>query len=188
MDRVSEKIIKDAKKEHDRIIKSAEEERKEKSEERKEEIKRITKQIEKEAKEREESEYERLVGLEEIRIRNNLLQYKHHLMNNFLREVEENIISFDGYKNLITSLIEKAVETGKEEISAGKNERVIDQKFIEKLNKEKGWQLKLCKDRVPIKGGFILSRENLRVDASVETILKQKIETQKPELVKILFG
>lgn len=187
MDKVSQKILDDAKKEDDRIIKEAEKKRKEIEKVTAAEIKKLTEEIERKAREAEEKEYERLIGLKNIEQKNTLLEYKHHLMNELFKKVKEEILKNNKYPELIKSLFEVSVDSGKEEVLVGKNEKIIDKEFINKLNKNKGWHLKLSKEKLPIKGGFILRSEKTQIDASIETILNEKKEVLEPEVVRILF-
>ncbi len=188
MDRVSEKILADAEKECNRIIKTAEENRERKRDEGREEIKQQREQIEKESNKVEEREYERLTGLKEIESRNDLLEHKHKLMSRLFNEIQDELLSIDRYKKLIISLFENLIEIGSEQVFVGRDEKIIDEKLIERLNREKGWELILSSQRVPIKGGFILERGKVRIDAGIETVLNEKMKLLEPELVKILFN
>jgi len=187
MDKVSQKILDDAKKESDRIIREAEKKRKEIEKATMGEIKKLAEEIDRKTKEAEEREYERLIGLKNIEQKNTLLEYKHHLMNELFKEVMEKVLRNNKYPELIKSLFEVSVGSGKEEVLVGKNEQVINKEFINKLNKNKGWHLKLSNEKLPIKGGFILRSEKTQIDASIETILREKKEVLEPELVSILF-
>lgn len=187
MDKVSQKILDDAKKESDRIIREAEKKRKEIEKATMGEIKKLAEEIDRKTKEAEEREYERLIGLKNIEQKNTLLEYKHHLMDELFKEVVEKVLRNNKYPELIKSLFEVSVDSGKEEVLVGKNEQVINKEFINKLNKNKGWHLKLSNEKLPIKGGFILRSEKTQIDASIETILREKKEVLDPELVSILF-
>ncbi|OYD15243.1 hypothetical protein CH333_06235 [candidate division WOR-3 bacterium JGI_Cruoil_03_44_89] len=188
MNKVSKKILEDVEKEGNRIVEEAKEKKKEIEKATESEIKKLTEEIDLEVKETEEREYERLMGLKNIEQRNILLGYKHNLMNQLFEEIREEILKSNGYPKLIDSLFEVGVESGKEDVLVGKDEKIINKKFIDKLNKDKGWHLKLSKERVPIKGGFILRGEKTEIDASIETVLGEKREILEPELVDILFG
>ncbi len=187
MDKVSQKILDDAKKESDRIIREAEKKREEIENATTGEIKKLTEEIDRKTKDAEEREYERLIGLKNIEQKNTLLEYKHHLMDELFKEVMEKVLRNNKYPELIKSLFEVSVDSGKEEVLVGKNEKVINKEFINKLNKNKGWHLKLSNEKLPIKGGFILRSEKTQIDASIETILREKKEGLEPELVSILF-
>jgi len=187
MDKVSQKILDDAKKESAKIIKEAEKKRKEIEKETKREMKKLTEETDKKMKEREEREYERLIGLKEIEQRKALLEYKHNLMSRLFKEVRAEILKGDRYPKLIESLFKMSVESGREEVLVGKDEKFITKEFIDKLNKDKNWHLKLSDERIPIKGGFILKSEKTRIDASIETIIREKKELLEVTLVDMLF-
>jgi V/A-type H+-transporting ATPase subunit E len=187
MDKVSKKILDDAKKESHRIIREAEKKRKEIEKATEREMKRLIEEIGREAREREEREYERLIGLKNIEQRNTLLEYKHNLMDKLFKDVQEEILRSNKYPKLIESLFKVSVESGTENVLVGKDEKIINREFIGKLNKDKGWHLKLSKERLPIKGGFILKSEKTQIDASLETVIREKKEILEPKLVNILF-
>ncbi|MBC8481041.1 MAG: hypothetical protein H8D47_00035, partial [Planctomycetes bacterium] len=68
-------------------------------------------------------------------------------------------LSDEQYRDLITKLLLKAVETGSEEVIIDTNEKRIDQPLIESVNKQlegKG-NLKLSNEKAQIGAGFILS-------------------------------
>ena len=188
MDKVSQKIMEDAKKESNKIIKEAEKKKKEIKSATKRELKKITEKIERRAKEKGEREFERLIGLKEIEQRNTLLGYKHELMNSLFNKVVDDICKGDKYSKLIESLFENSVESGEEEVFVCKGEKIINEKFIQKINKDKGWKLKLSNEKIPIRGGFILKGKNKDIDASIGTIIKEKRELLETELVRMLFG
>ncbi|MEA3432488.1 MAG: V-type ATP synthase subunit E family protein [candidate division WOR-3 bacterium] len=187
MDKVSQKILDDAKKEGAKIIKEAEKKRKEIEEETEREMKKLTEETDKKMKEREEREYERWISLKEVEQRKALLEYKHNLMSKLFKEVRAEILKGDRYHKLIESLFKMSVESGREEVLVGKDEKFITKEFIDKLNKDKNWHLKLSDERIPIKGGFVLKSEKTRIDASIETIIREKKELLEVTLVDILF-
>ncbi len=188
MDKVSKKILEDAKKERDRIIKEAKKRKKEIDDEAKRELEKMADDIEKKAKETKEREFERLIGLKEIEHRNTLLAYKHELLNRLFEEVTEDILKSDKYQKLIESMFETAVQSGEEEVLIGEREKNIDKKFVQKLNKRYGWKLKLSDEKLHIKGGFFLRGKDKDFDGSIETLIKDKREDLVVKLVELLFG
>ncbi len=96
------------------------------------------------------------------------------------------------YQQLIASLMEKAAETGDEEVVVGKNETRIDNSLIKQINRKLGTGFKgnlhLASDRADIDGGFILRRGKIQLNVSTNVLLSQVRESLEMELSKDLFG
>ena len=97
----------------------------------------------------------------------------------------------DQYLSLMAGLIKQAVETGDEEVIIAKDEKRIDDKFINKVNQTLGsgfkGNLRLSAERADIAGGFILSRGKVQVNASTDVMIDALRESMEMELSKELF-
>ncbi|MBL7106440.1 MAG: hypothetical protein ISS77_02370 [Phycisphaerae bacterium] len=99
-------------------------------------------------------------------------------------------LSDEQYRDLITKLLLKAVETGSEEVIIDTNEKRIDQPLIESVNKQlegKG-NLKLSNEKAQIGAGFILSKGNISTNVSLDVMFEQARIDLQIELAKELFG
>jgi V/A-type H+-transporting ATPase subunit E len=97
------------------------------------------------------------------------------------------------YLPLIEKLILENVEQGDEIVYIGEQERKsINQEFIAEINKKlksqgKKGELKLAKERLPIKGGVILGTEEIKKNASLEVLLEKIKSETETRLNQFLF-
>ena len=115
-----------------------------------------------------------------------------------LREVFEQARSRVGslpdseYAQFWSSLLVKAVETGKEEVIVDKNETRLDQSFIKQVNRRlsPGYQgnLRLASEKEDIGGGFVLRNEKIKNNVSLRVLLEQARSKLEIELAKDLFA
>ncbi len=126
----------------------------------------------------------RLIAKKEI------LFEKQSIIDDIFAKVLDKIVNFDDeiYLNFIENIVLNNVETGDESIYIGKRERpLINQKFIDNINNKlksagKKGELKLSNNRLPIIGGIVLGKEDIKKNASLEVI----IENIKDETVTML--
>jgi V/A-type H+-transporting ATPase subunit E len=123
-----------------------------------------------------------------------LLTAKAELLDEVFKKAQERVIQLpdEQYKTLMTKLMTQAVQTGDEEVLVGKEERRINDEFIKQINRQLGTgfkgNLRLSDRRVPIKGGFILSRGKVQMNASVDVLIERLRETMETELAAKLFA
>ncbi len=98
----------------------------------------------------------------------------------------------DQYNELISQLMEKAIESGDEEVIIGKDETRIDNGLIKRVNRKLGpgfkGNLQLANDTADIDGGFILRRGKIQVNVSLDVLMTQAREAMELELTQELFG
>ena len=146
------------------------------------------------AKEAAEDKRSRMLAAARMENSRALLAAKVKLLNEVFARAETQIAQLpdETHKALMTKLILKAVQTGDEEVIIGKNERRINDEFIKQVNRELGpgfrGNLRLSSERLDIKGGFILSRGKVRINASVEVLVSRLREAIETELAAELFA
>ena len=146
------------------------------------------------AKEAAEDKRSRMLAAARMENSRALLAAKVKLLNEVFARAETQIAQLpdETHKALMTKLIVKAVQTGDEEVIIGKNERRINDEFIKQVNRELGpgfrGNLRLSSERLDIKGGFILSRGKVRINASVEVLVSRLREAIETELAAELFA
>ena len=122
------------------------------------------------------------------------LAVKAKLLDEVFVQAREQIANMpdDQYKELISSLMTKAVETGDEEVLVGKDEKRIDNSLIKQINRSLGTGFKgnliLSQSSANISGGFILRRGKIQINVSTDVLLDQVREATEMELSKSLFG
>lgn len=136
----------------------------------------------------------RLLATARMDIQKQLLVTKAGLLDDVFAQarVQINSLPDDEYQQLISSLMEKAAETGDEEVVVGKNETRIDNSLVKHINRKLGTGFKgnlhLASDRADIDGGFILRRGKIQLNVSTDVLLSQVRESIEMELSKDLFG
>ena len=96
------------------------------------------------------------------------------------------------YTELMSGLMEKAVETGDEEIVAGKNETRIDSGLVKQINRKLGpgfkGNLRLSNEKADIDGGFVLKRGNIKTNVSIEVLISMVRSELEMDIAEQMFS
>ena len=136
----------------------------------------------------------RMFAAVRMEIRKELLTAKGALLNEVFDKALQRIKSMPDqeYRDFISSLMQKAVETGDEEIIIGTGEKRFDHEFIKQINHKLGsglkGNLKLAEKKANIEGGFILRSGNIKVNVSIDVMLADAREKLEIELVHEMFN
>ena len=93
----------------------------------------------------------------------------------------------DKYVKFADKLMAQAVSTGKEVVFVGKNEKHLDQRWIDGYNASHGTSLTISNDKMPIAGGFVLRNDKIDTNCSWEMLLADSRADIETEVVKRLF-
>jgi V/A-type H+-transporting ATPase subunit E len=191
---VIEKILADAGTEAEKIKSQAQEKEAIEQAKLNEQLSKYKKQTDAIAQKASEDKKAHLLAAARMDIARQLLAEKRKILDELFERARQQIenLTDEQYCKLMTKLMLKAVETGDEEVVVDKNERRIDQKFIQSINQQLGpgrkGNLKLSEDRDNIGAGFILKRGKIKNNVSVEVLLAQARRELEIELAKELFG
>ena len=94
----------------------------------------------------------------------------------------------DKYVKFADKLMAQAVSTGQEVVLVGKNEKHLDQRWIDGYNASHNTSLTLSQDRLPIAGGFILRNDKIDTNCSWEMLIDDTRADIETEVVKRLFA
>ncbi|MBR6900507.1 MAG: V-type ATP synthase subunit E [Synergistaceae bacterium] len=94
----------------------------------------------------------------------------------------------DKYVKFADKLMAQAVATGHEVVFVGKNEKHLDQRWIDGYNASHGTSLTLSADKLPIAGGFILRNDKIDTNCSWEMLIADTRADIETEVVKRLFA
>ena len=94
----------------------------------------------------------------------------------------------DKYVKFADKLMAQAVSTGKEVVFVGKNEKHLDQRWIDGYNASHGTSLTISSERLPIAGGFVLRNGKIDTNCSWEMLLTDSRADIETEVVKRLFA
>lgn len=191
---VVQKILSQAEVEAEKILAEAQGESSEQERELASELSAYSQQTESLAQAAAADVKMRLLATARMDIQKQLLVTKAGLLDDVFAQarVQINSLPDDEYQQLISSLMEKAAETGDEEVVVGKNETRIDNSLVKHINRKLGTGFKgnlhLASDRADIDGGFILRRGKIQLNVSTDVLLSQVRESIEMELSKDLFG
>ncbi len=94
----------------------------------------------------------------------------------------------DKYVKFADKLMAQAVSTGKEVVFVGKNEKHLDQRWLDGYNASHQTSLTLSPEKLPIAGGFVLRNDRIDTNCSWEMLLADARADIETEVVKRLFA
>ena len=94
----------------------------------------------------------------------------------------------DKYVKFADKLMSQAVSTGSEVVFVGKNEKHLDQRWIDGYNASHNTKLTISPDRLPIAGGFVLRNDKIDTNCSWEMLIADARADIETEVVKRLFA
>ena len=94
----------------------------------------------------------------------------------------------DKYVKFADKLLAQAVATGSEVVFVGKNEKHLDQRWLDGYNAAHNTKLTLSADRLPISGGFVLRNDRIDTNCSWEMLIADSRADIETEVVKRLFA
>lgn len=103
-----------------------------------------------------------------------------------LRQMTE--LPADKYVQFADRLMTEAVSTKRETVLVGKNEKHLDQRWLDGYNSSHQTSLTLSPDRADISGGFILRDDRIDTNCSWEMLIGSARSELESEVVKRLFS
>jgi V/A-type H+-transporting ATPase subunit E len=101
-------------------------------------------------------------------------------------------LSDDKYAELMGGLMEKAVETGDEEIVPGKTDARINTDLVKQVNRKLGpgfkGNLRLSNEKADIDGGFVLKRGNIKTNVSIEVLISMARSELEMDIANEMFA
>lgn len=96
----------------------------------------------------------------------------------------------DKYLGFVWRLMNEAVSSGVKsaKVLVGKNEKHIDQDWLNNFNGQHGTELTLEAERLPISGGFVLRDDRIDTNCSWEMLIADARTDLEPGVVKKLFA
>jgi V/A-type H+-transporting ATPase subunit E len=195
LEKLTNKIVEEAKIEADRIYKEAEEEK----------IKLISSMEKKGNKEKElilekakreaELRRERVISNAKLKIRNDKLESKQRVLDKvFERAVKElNLLDSKSKIEFVKRIISNINIAGDEEIILSNDiKEVFEKEHLQEINENlkangKKGELKVCKEDRKLDGGFIISKKGIELNWSFQSIVESLREELEGEILSILF-
>lgn len=94
----------------------------------------------------------------------------------------------DKYVKFADKLMAQAVSTGHEVVFVGKNEKHLDQRWLDGYNASHNTSLTLSGDKLDIAGGFVLRNDRIDTNCSWEMLIADARADLETEVVKRLFA
>ena len=94
----------------------------------------------------------------------------------------------DKYVKFADRLMAAAVVTGHEVVFVGKNEKHLDQRWLDGYNASHSTSLTLSPERLPISGGFVLRNDRIDTNCSWDMLIEDARADIETEVVKRLFA
>ena len=94
----------------------------------------------------------------------------------------------DKYVKFADKLMAQAVATGHEVVFVGKNEKHLDQRWLDGYNASHNTSLTLSGDKLDIAGGFVLRNDRIDTNCSWEMLIADAKADLETEVVKRLFA
>ncbi|MDI3535069.1 MAG: V/A-type H+/Na+-transporting ATPase subunit [Thermosediminibacterales bacterium] len=195
MQRIKEKIIEDANKQADTLIKEAEKEAERILAQGKKEAERKKKALQEKAVKESEEAKKKIMSMAELEMRKQMLAVKQRMVDEAFERALKKLQSLEGkeYEEIITKMLEKAVETGDEEIIfSPADAKKLKPEFLENLNKNLAVRgvkpkLSISKETRDIQGGFILKSKGVEINSSFDSIIRMERDEIESQIAAILF-
>ncbi len=193
-EQVVEKILSEAKSEAEKIISEARDNAEQVRKQARAELEQYREETRRLAEQAGEDKRTRMLANTRMENRKLLLGAKVEMLDEVFRQAGERIKNLpdEEYKELMGGLLQKAVQTGDEEVLIGRNETRIDQSFIKKVNREllNGYKgnIRLSDEKADIEGGFILKRGKIRINAGIAVLVNTARSALEMEITKLLFS
>ncbi len=138
----------------------------------------------------------RLIQIANLDIRKKFLSIKQEIVDDLFKQIEERILNLpdEKYLKYIETKIIEYIQTGNEEVVVGTRDKErINQAFLDNINKklkeklqEEG-HLKISSEPADFVAGFVLVNDKIRVNNSIEYVLKELREEMESSIVNDLF-
>ena len=191
---VVEKILADAKAEAEQIKKQAEEKQAAQQADLEKQLNEYKKQTGILAQRAAKDKKSHLLAAARMALARQLLAEKRRLLDEGFARAQTQLQNLpdDKYRKLMTKLMLAAVETGDEQVIIDKSETRINADLISEVNQQlassdKG-NLTLSSEKQNIAGGFILRRNRIKNNLSLQVLLAQARRELEIQLAKELFS
>ncbi len=140
-----------------------------------------------------ENDVKRKIDQKKLELDRAVLSKKRAILDEIFSLALKKFLSIDSanYAEFLEKLILNDAPLGESFIVVNKKDKkIINEKFIAKLNKKlgKGRKVSLSDETAEIKGGCIIKSKDVEIDVSIETLLADERDSSEMEIAKSLFG
>lgn len=193
-EQVIQKITADAKAQADQIIQQAQEGQAQERAKLDEELKQYRDQTQAIARKAAEDEKSHILAAARMKIAMQLLSEKRKVLDDIFAQARRKLqeLSDEEYCDMMSKLMQEAVETGDEEVLVDKDEKRINQEFVKNVNRELGpgykGNLRLSDEKINIGGGFVLRRGKVKTNITFDVLIEQARKELEIDMAKKLFA
>lgn len=190
IERIKNKILKDARTQVEDIVKEAENKVGHTVEQASKEAVELKKKLMDKACEEAEEARKRMLAMAELDIRKEELAKKQKLIDQAFDKALEGLKGLKGkeYKELVETMVKEAAPGGDEEIVvSSQDKQLFESGLLKEINKKIGLKLKLSDETRNIQGGFIIKSEGIEINNSFETLIRMERDQIETKIADILF-
>lgn len=195
IEKITQRIFSDAKKEAAKLKKKAEEEANKILREALAEAEKKGAVLLEKAKIRAQEEKKRILALARLQSRDLVLTEKSQAVELAFQQALEKVLSLpdEEYLALMEKMLLEAVQTGEEEVIVSpKDKKRNDQDFLNAVNRKlvdrgKRGDLKLAAEARDLKGGFVLKAGGVETNSSLPVLIEALRDELEVEVVKVLL-
>jgi len=195
VEKITEKILSDAKEEAGRIEKEYAARIEQIRARGKQQIEEIRSQAREEARRRAEDRFQKDIATAELELRKEVLARKQELIGQVFDRARERLLEMKGDKRreFLFQLLLRSVERGDEEVIVSRQDQsLIDEKFLEQANQKlegdgKKGRLRLSGERRDLPGGFVLRRSKQEINCSLGALIHSVRQELEPDVAGTLF-
>ncbi len=190
---VVDKILAEARAEADKIRRQADEQRAAEQARFDGEMAQFKEQSQQMATQAAQAEKAQLLALARMEAMKDYLREKARLLDEVFARSRQRIgqLPDDDYRRLMARLLREAVETGDEQVVAGKDDPRIDQRLIDEVNGQLRDQgkggLSLAAEKHSLGCGFLLKRGKIQTNITTDVLVGQARNDLEIELSGTLF-
>ncbi len=188
---IKEKIIAEAEQERKSLLKEAEENKKNLLDEAEKKALELKEQIEEKLAKEAPLVEKRREAVANLDVQKLMLGAKQKLIERAFQKSAEHLtsLSYDEYRRFMGNLLEKAVETGGEDLLLGEDETSLDRSWVDDFNGRTGHHLNLYEEKTSRgKRGFILRNGRIETNCTVEMLIRSLRGDLETNVAERLFA
>ncbi|HZJ83268.1 MAG TPA: V-type ATP synthase subunit E family protein [Clostridia bacterium] len=194
VNRISKRILDDARAEAVRIIEEAVDRARSLKEKEIKESQKANKRLQEEYVERAKERKRRMLAVAELEMRKELLSVKQDMINKAMEAVQQAILDMPKaeYRQIIVDMMIGSAQGDEEVFFSKADDDRLDEGVLDEVNKTlkeqgKKGNLKLSPEKETFQGGFILKSGGVEINNSFESIIRMGRDDVESQLAGILF-
>lgn len=120
-------------------------------------------------------------------VANKILEQKRFRIKQVYAKAKDEFLSSADYPEIMKKLVLQSVETKKEIVIVGKNEKKLDDQWLESVNKSCSGQLTFSKESGDFEGGVLLKEKDSFVNITADTLFALIREKTEKPVADLLF-